>query len=213
MDCELGGVDALATTGGPILAWSLIASALLLMGIAVTILGRRRRAIRGSLAVLVVLCSVLGLALASRSASYADTDSCLANTGVGGPGFGPQPTPLPTVAPGQVTVRQTSVNTGIAPDAAPSPITGEVTNNSLVDVLITSVTVSISGVTKAPDAALGSCSAADYILTETVMPVNVIIPANGGSTPFSGASISFNNTSENQDACQRATVHLLYTAV
>ena len=33
-----------------------------------------------------------------------------------------------------------------------------------------------------------------------------------GSSPFAGASTGFNNKATNQDACQRAVIHLLYTA-
>jgi len=41
------------------------------------------------------------------------------------------------------------------------------------------------------------------------MPVGVTI-APGASADFTGASISFNDKSVNQDACQSATVELHY---
>ena len=120
-------------------------------------------------------------------------------------------TPDVTAAVESLTVVQTSVVTGLAPGVAPVAIIGLITNNGPNPVEVTVVEVTITSVTPALDAAPGVCGPSDYVLLNARMPVNRTIEAGGGSTQFSGASIGFITTS--QDACQRATVQLLYTAL
>ncbi len=116
-----------------------------------------------------------------------------------------------TSADNSLTVTQTSVMDNLAPEAAPVPITGRVLNNGPDDTTITAVMVEITSVTLRPGAPAGACDASDYVVLNPLMPVGVHLdPA--ASTPFAGASIGFNNKNTNQDACQNATVHLLYTA-
>jgi len=122
-------------------------------------------------------------------------------------------TPDVTAAAESLTVVQTSVVTGLAPGVAPVAIVGLITNNGPNPVEVTVVEVTITSVTPALDAAPGVCGPSDYVLLNARMPVNRTIEAGGGSTEFSGASIGFITTSANQDACQRATVQLLYTAL
>lgn len=112
-----------------------------------------------------------------------------------------------------LTVVQTSVMTGLAPGVAPVAIVGLITNNGPNPVEVTVVEVTITSVTPALDAAPGVCGPSDYVLLNARMPVDRTIEAGGGSTEFSGASIGFTTTSTNQDACQRATVQLLYAAL
>jgi hypothetical protein len=108
-------------------------------------------------------------------------------------------------------VTQTSVNDGLAPDAPPTAITGLVVNRSAYETHVFSVKVEITSVTVNGAAPAGTCDASDYVLLNAVMPVDRLLGPEG-SAPFAGASIGFTNTSTNQDACQGAVVHLLYTA-
>ncbi|PZS18460.1 MAG: hypothetical protein DLM57_06280 [Pseudonocardiales bacterium] len=110
-----------------------------------------------------------------------------------------------------LVITQTSVISGMAPGVAAQTISGTVANNATNSAFVTSVTVSISGVTKAAGAPAGTCAAADYTLSGATMPVNVDVAA-GTSTNFTGATIAFNNTGSNQDGCKGATVALAYTS-
>ncbi|MET0694834.1 MAG: hypothetical protein ABWY56_12955 [Propionibacteriaceae bacterium] len=101
---------------------------------------------------------------------------------------------------------------GLAPGVAPVRITGLVVNNGTDDTYIKAIAVEISSVTQAAGSRRGQCDATDYILRDQSMPVEKALDP-GGSTTFTGAFIGFSNKSVNQDACQRATIQLRYTAV
>jgi hypothetical protein len=110
-----------------------------------------------------------------------------------------------------LTVAQTSTISNMYPGDAPQTLSGTVTNNADNSAYVASVTVSIKSVTPAAGAS-GGCSAADYALTNAVMPVNKDLLAKG-TTAFSGATIQFaNSATTNQDGCKGATVTLAYTA-
>ena len=113
-------------------------------------------------------------------------------------------------SPDSLAIVQTSIVSGLAPNEPAAPIVGRVTNLSTDDTYIVDVTVSIYDVTKADGADAGTCDATDYVLIDPVMPVGVPLAA-GASTEFSGASIGFVDKPVVQDACQGATVWLLYT--
>lgn len=110
-----------------------------------------------------------------------------------------------------LTITQTSSMNGIAPGIAPRAIVGVVTNNGADRTDITAIDVEITSVTTDPGSPPGACDASDYLLLDTRMPVGRTLDP-GGSTTFDGAAIGFNNKTTSQDACQHATVHLLYTA-
>jgi len=110
-----------------------------------------------------------------------------------------------------LTVTQTSTMEGLAPGLAPVPITGLVVNNGPDSTYLAAVEVEITSVTTRPGTDAGTCDAGDYHLLDTRMPVGRTMDP-GGSVPFAGASIGFMNKPVNQDACQQAVVHLLYTA-
>ncbi len=112
-----------------------------------------------------------------------------------------------------LTVVQTSIMEGLAPGIAPVAITGLITNNGSDSTFVSAVEVEITSVTRASESVAGICGPSDYTLLDARMPVGRTLDADGGATPFAGASIGFNNKSTNQDACQRATVHLTYTTV
>lgn len=111
-----------------------------------------------------------------------------------------------------LVVNQTSSVTSMGPGDTAQTLSGNFTNSNTGPAYVTSVTVSISGVTKAAQAPAGTCSASDYTLANSVMTVGAEVPPGTGQGSWSGASLKFNNSpTVNQDACKGATVALLYT--
>ena len=123
----------------------------------------------------------------------------------------PQSAADPQSAANSLTVSQTSVMEGLAPGIAPVAITGVVINNGADSTDIIAVDVEITGVITHPGAVPGPCDPSDYVLLDARMPVGRTLDP-GGSIPFAGASIGFNDKSTNQDACKGATIQLGYTA-
>lgn len=120
--------------------------------------------------------------------------------------------------------------TDMAPGVAAESINGLVKNTQSTGgqyEYVNSVTASIASVseTTAAKTAWGDpatkttgskgtyyCTASDYTLSNPTMSVGTDL-APGASASFSGATIAFNdNASQNQDACQGATVNLTYTS-
>jgi hypothetical protein len=184
--------DPLPRTGPDDLGLLLIiALACLVVGAALTAVARgRRRAPATLVAVLLLSAAVLLGPGAARPAAAVD---CVA-------------------ADNSLTVTQTSTMEGLAPGTPPVPITGYVVNNGADRTHIDVVTVEITSVTTAPGTPAAACDATDYRLLHTTMAVDRTLDPDGGSAAFSGASIGFADKPVNQDACQRATVHLRYTA-
>ncbi len=88
-----------------------------------------------------------------------------------------------------------------------------VTNDSATEsAYVTQVVASIALVTKADGAADGTCDATDFTLTDELMSNGAKDLVKGASTTFSGAKLSFNNKTVNQDACKGAAVTLAYAA-
>lgn len=106
---------------------------------------------------------------------------------------------------------QTSTMVGLAPGVAPVPISGRLTNNGAHSTFVATVEVEISSVTAGSESPGGRCLVGDYSVTASRMPVGRVL-APGATTSFTGASLRFRTTTDNQDACQGATIHLLYTA-
>lgn len=111
-----------------------------------------------------------------------------------------------------VTVNQTTVLTGIGPGVATQTISGTFTNPSTGPVYVTSVTASIASVTKAAGAPAGTCAASDFTLASAAMPVGIEVPVGAAVGAWTGATLAFNDTATNQDACKGATVNLAYVA-
>ncbi|SDH09959.1 hypothetical protein [Agrococcus jejuensis] len=109
---------------------------------------------------------------------------------------------------GVVAVAQTSEVGGLAPGRAAQPLAGTISNTTTSALYVSTVTVSISSITKNGTAVTG-CTAADYTLVQPAA-VNQDIPASGQQA-WTGASIQFNNRAANQNACQGVTVNLSYT--
>ena len=113
-----------------------------------------------------------------------------------------------------ITVNQTSVVADMGPGVAPQGLSGTFTNDSPGTVYVTTVTASISGVTKAGGAVAGTCDATDYTLTNAVVTVGADIAVGDPSGTWGTTDtplLSFNNKITNQDQCKLATVQLAYT--
>lgn len=188
MDC-----DALPDTGGPAL-WALAVAVALLLGGSLLLLRARHGRKPSAVGLLLVVILGAGGLLADVAHAHADASDCV--------------TPDRDTN-NSLTITQISIIEGLAPNVAPTRITGRVRNNAQDTTFITAVTVSISSVVKAPGAPAGTCDSSDYILLNPRMPVGQTL-GSLGSVDFSGASIGFKNTSTNQDACKSATVNLLY---
>jgi hypothetical protein len=111
-----------------------------------------------------------------------------------------------------ITVQQTSVITNLAPGLPAQTLSGNFDNPNDGPVYVTSVTATIDSVTKAVGAPAGACTADDYTLSGATMAVGAQVPSGTAKGSWSGASLAFNNTGDNQDGCKGATVHLAYTA-
>ncbi|MET9316183.1 hypothetical protein ABZX12_30565 [Kribbella sp. NPDC003505] len=105
-----------------------------------------------------------------------------------------------------LTITQTSEISNMFPGDTAQAITGTVKNNATNSAYVNTVTVSIASVT-----ATGTCDASDYTLASPVMTVGQDVAA-GGTVPFTGATIKFNNKATNQDGCKGATVNLSYAS-
>lgn len=186
--------DLLPTTGlsTPVVAVLAIALCCVVVGTLVVVARpRHRRGALGALLLVLVLAVSVGPGVAAAPAQAAAT-GCVQ----GG-------------ADGRLTVTQTSTMDGLAPGVAPAPITGLLVNVSTDETVVAAVDVEILSVVPA---GTGACSAEDYTVVDPRMRVDETLQG-GASTTFDGASIGFRSSAENQDACQGATVRLLYTVV
>ena len=112
-----------------------------------------------------------------------------------------------------LVVNQTSTLTPMYPGDSAQSLSGNFDNPNSGPVHVGTVTVSISGVTKAAGAPAGTCDAGDFTLAGAEMTVGAEIPAGTAKGSWSGATIQFaNDPAVNQDACKGATVSLSYSA-
>ncbi|MDH6238421.1 hypothetical protein [Cryobacterium sp. CG_9.6] len=150
----------------------------------------------------IAIAALATVMLAGGGAAFAYWTAGGAGTGVGTAGS--------NVA---ISVVQTSTASNLRPGGAAQTLTGNFTNPNDSPVYVTSVTASISGVTKATGAPAGTCDATDYVLTGPTMTVNTQVPAGTAQGAWTGATIAFNNKpAANQDACKGATVNFSYTS-
>lgn len=109
-----------------------------------------------------------------------------------------------------LTANQTTTLAGMYPGGSAQTIAGTFDNPHPGSIFVTSVTVSISGVTKAGGAPAGTCDATDFTLASSTMSVGASVPSGTGKGAFTGATIEFNDKPSNQEACKNATVALSY---
>jgi hypothetical protein len=110
-----------------------------------------------------------------------------------------------------LTVVQTTVLTPMYPGDTAQTLSGNFTNPNPGPVYVSTVTASISSVTKATGAPSGTCDATDYTLANATMTVNAEVAAGTAKGAWTGATIHFNDKVTNQDACKGATVNLAYS--
>lgn len=134
------------------------------------------------------------------------TGTAYAYWSAGGAGVGAATTGTSTA----LTVNDTTSLTAMFPGDTAQTLSGDFDNTSSGPIHVATVTVSISGVTKAVGAQ-GVCTADDYTLAGATMTINADVPTGTGQGAWTGATIQFNNTTANQDGCQGATVDLAYT--
>ena len=111
-----------------------------------------------------------------------------------------------------LTIVQTTVVAPMYPGDAAQTISGNFNNPNAGPVYVTTVTASISSVTKAVGAPAGTCDATDFTLAAATATVNAEVPAGNGKGAWTGPTLHFNDKAGvNQDACKGATVNLSYT--
>ncbi len=184
MICPPLAASGLGTDLGPVIAAALV---LLTVGALLLVTARSHR--RTAAMAVVVLLIGSALVVPSAAPARAAAADCVTFAGT-------------------LTVTQTSTMTGLAPGVAPAAITGQVVNNGPDSTVVAAVQVTIASVTAGGRA--GTCDASDFVLLDTRMVVGRALAA-GEAAPFAGAAIGFRDKPVNQDACQNATVHLLYT--
>ena len=111
-----------------------------------------------------------------------------------------------------IDVNQTSPVSDLAPGKAAQAVSGNFDNGNDGPVYISTVTVSIDSVDKAPGAPAGNCDASDYTLANATATVNANVAAGTGVGAWSGPTLAFNNKASNQDGCKGATVNLAFSA-
>jgi hypothetical protein len=109
-----------------------------------------------------------------------------------------------------LTANQTTTLTAMYPGDSPQTISGNFDNPNPGPIFVSTVTASISSVTKASGAPAGTCDATDFTLANAVMTVNAQVAAGTAKGSWTGATLQFNNKATNQDACKGATVNLSY---
>jgi hypothetical protein len=189
----LGPCSILASTGSGqwIPALALLGAACLILGLALVTRSHGRLPLAAVLVLALLGCAV-GAAFSAAVPAHA-ASGCVASDNT-------------------VTIIQTSTMAGLVPGLAPVPIHGIVINNSSDSAQVSSVVVSIVGISKASAAPSGTCGAGDYVILAPRMPVDRIVVAHG-AVVFAGAAIGFTHTARNQDACQGAVVQLKYDLV
>lgn len=129
-------------------------------------------------------------------AAYAYWTSAGAGTG----------TATTTAGAPSLVVTQASAPSNMAPGVPAGPISVTVKNTAVNNAYVTQVVASITSVT----GGAGTCAAADYDLTGATMTLGAGDLATNGTTTFTGATLGFHNSPDNQDGCKGATVNLAY---
>lgn len=109
-----------------------------------------------------------------------------------------------------LVVNQGTVLSAMYPGDSAQTLSGTFTNTSDGTVHVTSVTASLLSVTDSVGGATSvGCSVADYTLANATMSaVQEVAVGTGGA--WTGATVHFNNTTANQDACKGKTLNIHY---
>ena len=150
-----------------------------------------------------------GMLLAGIAAALVVAGAAFAFWTGGGSGSGSGSAANGVSAP---TANQSTTLSAMYPGDSAQTISGNFDNSNSGPVYVSTVTVSISGVTKAVGAPAGTCDATDFTLANAAMTVGGEVPSGLAKGSFTGATIKFNDKpTTNQDACKGATVSLSYT--
>jgi hypothetical protein len=109
-----------------------------------------------------------------------------------------------------ITVKQTSVITGMYPGGPAQALSGNFDNANSGPVRVATVTAALTGVTGS--VGTPACTIADFQLNNPVVTVNAEIASGNGVGAWSGPSVQLLNSATNQDACKNASVTLGYTS-
>lgn len=148
--------------------------------------------------------AIIGLAGGGVAYSY------WTNSGTG-PGTATTGTNVP------ITLVQTSTAiTNMAPGVAAQALSGTFNNTNAGPVFIKTVVATVTGTEKPVGTPNPGCTATDYTIAGTsvvqgaVAGVGAQVPVGSAGT-WSGLTIAFNSTANNQDACKGAVVTIAYT--
>jgi hypothetical protein len=124
-----------------------------------------------------------------------------------GSGTGVAPTAAGTTA---LTLNQANDVDPMFPGDSTQALSGTFGNTNDGPIYVNTVTVSIDSVVDGNGVAMVGCSADDYTLAGEVMTVGAAVPVGTSVGTWGGATIQFNNTGSNQNACKSANVNLAY---
>lgn len=112
-------------------------------------------------------------------------------------------------------VNQAALVNDLAPGVAPQTLSGTFNNDNPGPVHVTSVTAALTSVTTTPGGItpVVGCTIADYTLTGAVMSAVQEVSAGDAQGTWSGATVAFNTTLDNQDACKDAFLNITYTII
>jgi hypothetical protein len=107
--------------------------------------------------------------------------------------------------------------TGLLAPGVSLPLDLTLTNPNNQTISISNLTVTVQSVAKVPPTRVGSCSTADYVVTQYSGPYPLAVPAHGNaslsslvaSTKF--PQVTMIDTASNQDGCKGATLTLAYS--
>lgn len=118
-----------------------------------------------------------------------------------------------TATTSNLTVNQTSTVTGLYPGGAPQALSGNFDNPNSSAVTLTSVTASVSDVTKGGVSITATCATSNYSIAGTgTVGAGGVVASGSGKGSWSGLTIQLLNTSSNQDACKGASPVISYSA-
>jgi hypothetical protein len=108
--------------------------------------------------------------------------------------------------------------TGLLAPGVSLPLDLTLTNPNNQTISISNLTVTVQSVAKVPPTRVGSCSTADYVVTQYSGPYPLAVPAHGSATLSSlGVAaelqphVKMIDTATNQDGCKSATLTLAYS--
>ena len=167
-------------------------------GAETTTMPRARSSLKAIIRGGIVLGAIVGMMQADAVFAYVQT---------GGAGSGDV-----AVSHTPLRVNQDTDMQPVGPGQRAQTLSGDFDNRNARAIHVGTVRASIGAVTKAANAAAGTCDASDFTLAGHTMTVGADVPSGAGTGAWTGATIEFRNKpGVDQNACQGATVKLSYT--